>query len=69
MKVLEKKSKTVIDWFKMNDMMVNPGKFQAMIMRCNKKVKRKENDLKINNPIIISSVDFVTILFVSFIRE
>ena len=37
MNVLEKKSKTVIDWFKINDVIVNPGKFQAMIMSCNKK--------------------------------
>ena len=26
-KVLEKKSKSAIDWFKMNDMIVNPDKF------------------------------------------
>ena len=37
MKVLKKNSKTVIDWFKMNDVMVNPGKFQAMILSCDKK--------------------------------
>ena len=35
--VLEKESKSVIDWFKMNDMIVNPDKFQAMIMSCDKK--------------------------------
>ena len=47
-KVLEKESKSAIDWFKLNDMIVNPNKFQAMIMRC---------DLNMNNSIIISSVD------------
>ena len=32
-KVLEKESKSAIYWFKMNDMIVNPDKFQAMIKR------------------------------------
>ena len=54
MKVLEKESKSAIDWFKMNDMIVNPGKFQAMIMSCDKKGNKY---LNINNSIIISSVD------------
>ena len=27
MKVLEKESKSVIEWFRMNDMIVNPDKF------------------------------------------
>ena len=31
LKVLEKESKSAIDWLKMNDMIVNPDKFQAMI--------------------------------------
>ena len=30
-KVLEKETKSAIDWYKMNDMIVNPDKFQAMI--------------------------------------
>ena len=38
-KVLKKESKSVIDWFKMNDMIVNPDKFQPMIMNCDKKKK------------------------------
>ena len=28
---------SAIDWFKINDITVNPGKFQAMIMSCDKK--------------------------------
>ena len=30
-KVSEKESKSAIDWFKMNDMIVNPDRSQAMI--------------------------------------
>ena len=44
----------------MNDMIVNPGKFQEMIMSCNK--KKNKYDLNVNNSIIISFVDFATIL-------
>ena len=57
-KVLEKESKSAVDCFKMN-MMVNPDKFQAMIMGCDK--KENKHDLYINNS-IISSVDSVTLL-------
>ena len=32
-KVLEKEGKSAIDCFKMNDMTVNPDKFQAMIKK------------------------------------
>ena len=39
LKVLEKESKSAIDWFKMNGMTLNPDKFQAMIMNCDKKRK------------------------------
>ena len=38
-KILEKESKSAIDWFK-NDMIVNPNKFQAMVMSCDKKEKK-----------------------------
>ena len=34
------KTKSVSDWFKMNDKIVNPDKLQAMIISCDKK---KEN--------------------------
>ena len=31
LKVLEKESKSAVDWFKINDTIVNPDKFQVMI--------------------------------------
>ena len=40
-------------------MVVNPDKSQAMIMSCDK--KENKYDLNINNSIIISSVDSVTL--------
>ena len=43
----------------MNDVIVNSGKFQAMIMGCDK--KENKHDLNINNS-IISSVDSVALL-------
>ena len=39
-KVLEKEDKSAIDWFKINDMIVNLEMFQAMIMSCDKKRKQ-----------------------------
>ena len=58
-KILEKESKVAIDWFKINDMIVNPGKFQAMILNHDK----KENlySLNINNS-VISSKESVSLL-------
>ena len=41
-------------------MIVNPDKFQAIIMRCDK--KENKYNLNINNSIIISSVDSATLL-------
>lgn len=35
--LLERESKSGIDWFKNNDMIVNPKKIQAIIMSCDKK--------------------------------
>ena len=35
--VLEKDSLSAIDWLKLNYMIVNTDKFQAMIMSCDKK--------------------------------
>ena len=58
-KLLEKESKSAIDWFKANDMIVNPDKFQAMILRPDK----KENKFHLNiNDSIISAEDSVTLL-------
>ena len=59
-KLLEKESKSDNDWFKMNDMIVNPNKFQEMIMSCDK--KENKCDSNINNSITISYVDFVAFL-------
>ena len=39
-KVLGKESKSAIDWFRTNDVIVNLDKFQAMIMSCDKKRKQ-----------------------------
>ena len=36
------KGKSAIDWFKMNNMIVNPDKFQAMIMSCDKKENKHD---------------------------
>ena len=44
-KILEKEGKSAIDWFKMNNMIVNPDKFRVMIMSCDK--KEKKHDLNI----------------------
>ena len=58
-KVLEKESKSAIDWFEINNMTVNTDKFQAMILRSDK--KENKYDLKINDS-IISSEKSVTLL-------
>ena len=51
-KVLEKESKSAIDWFEINNMIVNTDKFQAMILSSDK--KENKYDLKINDSIISS---------------
>ena len=58
-KVLEKESKSAIDWFKMNDVIANSDKFQGMIMSCDK--KENKHDLNINTYIILF-VDSGTLL-------
>ena len=51
--MLETESKSTIGWFKINDVIVNPDKFQPMIMSCDKKEDKYElNELNINNSII-----------------
>ena len=54
---MEKEGKSAIGWFKMNDVIVKLGKFQGMIMSCDK--KESKNDWNINNS-IISAVDSFT---------
>ena len=39
-KYQKRRSKIAIDWFEMNDIIVNLDKFQAMIMSCDKKRKQ-----------------------------
>ena len=43
-KLLEKESKSAINWFKNNDIIVNPKKFQTKILSCDK----KENNYTLN---------------------
>ena len=52
-------SKSAIDWIKINDMIVNPDKFQAMILSSDKKDKKFQ--LSINDS-TISSEGSVTLL-------
>ena len=58
LEVLEREGKSAIDWFKINYMIVNPDKFQAMILSSDKKGKKFQ--LNINDS-IISSEDSVTL--------
>ena len=51
---LETESNTAIEWFQNNKMMVNPGKFQAIIIDKKKKCHTKET-LKIGDKIIKAS--------------
>ena len=52
--LLETESNTAIEWFQNNKMMVNPGKFQAIIIDKKKKCHTKET-LKIGDKIIKAS--------------
>ena len=51
--ILEEESQAAIEWFKMNEMIVNPDKFQAIIIKKNCKMKDSYplniNDQKINS--------------------
>ena len=52
--ILETEGNTAIVWFQNNKMMVNPGKFQAIIIDKNKKCHTNET-LKIGDKIIKAS--------------
>ena len=52
--ILETESNTANEWFQNNKMMVNPGKFQAIIIDENKKCHTNET-LKIGDKIIKAS--------------
>ena len=58
-KLLEKKSKPAIDWFKTNDTIVNPDKFQATVLSCDKKENKYTFDI---NDSRITSEDSVLFL-------
>ena len=53
LKLLEEESKTAINWFKENEMIVNPNKFQAMVVGRGKEIQNEYtlniNDEKIKN--------------------
>ena len=51
--ILEKKSKAAIDWFVSNEMIVNPEKFQAIVVKRNNKMKDSYS-LNINQEVINS---------------
>ena len=48
-----------MDWFKMNDMTVNPVSYKQWLWAI---IKKESEYLNINNSIIISSVDSTTLL-------
>ena len=43
LRTLEKESESAVDWFRNNNMIANPDKFQAIIMN-----KRRENQIPYN---------------------
>ena len=52
---LETESQKAIEWFKLNEMIVNPDKFQTIIVKKNAKIKDSYS-LKINDQIINSRI-------------
>ena len=50
--MLNKESQTAVDWFEINDMIVNPDKFQAMILSSDKKENKYE--IETSNSVISS---------------
>ena len=56
-KILESESEVVIDWFKINKMVVNPDKFQAIILDKRKRDHTDEHIIVDNQQIkVVSSV-------------
>ena len=53
---LEQDSQAVIDWFKINEMIVNPDKFQAIFVKKNCRMK-DSYVLNINNQTINSEIE------------
>ena len=56
--VLEKENQSAIEWFKITDMIVNPDKFQVMILSWDKKENRFEWNI---NDSITSSEKCITL--------
>ena len=52
-RTLEKESQAAIDWFVLNEMIVNPDKFQAIVVKRNNKMKDSYS-LNINQEVINS---------------
>ena len=46
---LEQGSQAAVDWFKINEMVVNPDKFQAIVVKKNCRMKDSYDALNINN--------------------
>ena len=57
---LETENQAAIEWFELNEMIVNPAKFQAIVVRKNAKMKDSYpsiiNDLTINSKNIVNLV-------------
>ena len=53
---LEQDSQAAIDWFKINEMIVNPDKFQAIVVKKNCRMK-DSYALNINNQTINQSIN------------
>jgi hypothetical protein len=55
LKILETESEVAINWFKSNDMIVNPDKFQAIILNKHGKLEQNIYELSFDNKVIESS--------------
>ena len=66
---LEKESKTAVGWFNQNKMIVNPDKFQAMLLE--KRNGNKQSFLQINNQTIktINSVKLLSKVSNLFLKK
>ena len=62
-KILEKESETAVEWFNQNKIIVNPDKFQAMLLE--KRNKNNQSCLKINSQ-TIKTTNCVKLLEITF---
>ena len=62
LEVLTEKANTAIDWFQLNDMIVNPGKFKATLLQKNKRntseypIALMVHEIKMQEPVTLSGV-------------